>query len=86
METILLTFVAVTAFVLFFGATVAMWIGKIIEEDSDRIIREAQKKETDAASPLRHQTMPPRHQSSLSSPHSRPRTYLDKRQSPPFRG
>ncbi|MDH5641547.1 MAG: hypothetical protein OEY28_09655 [Nitrospira sp.] len=85
MDSIFLTFAAATAIVLFFGAAMATWIGKIIEADSDMIIEEARKKEAGITYPSRQQAIAQRHRPSLPSPQSRPRTYTDRRQMPPSR-
>ena len=82
METIFLTFAAATAIVLFFGAAMATWIGKIIESDSDMVIEEARKKEAGITYPSRQQAIAQRHRSSSPSPQSRHRTYTDRRQMP----
>lgn len=86
MELILFGFVALTAIVLFFGTAMARLIEKIVEEDSDKIIREAQSKNTEDTYGTRHQQIPNNNtRPSLPSPRPQSRTFVNKRHAAPTR-
>ena len=85
MEMIVFGFGAMTILVLFFGIVVAHLMGKFVEEDSDKIIQNARPKDTKDTYGTTHRQIPQQIQSSLPSHRTQPRTYVNKRQTPPIR-
>jgi len=85
MELILFGFVALTIIVLFFGTAMASLIGKIVEEDSDKIIREAESKYAEDPYRTRHQQIPHYTRPSLLSSRQQSRTSVNKRHEAPTR-
>jgi len=85
MEMILYGFVALTIIVLFFGTTMASLIGKLVEEDSDKIIQEAQQRDMSDAYRNKYQQIPRHTRSSLPSPRAQSRTFVNRRHATPTR-
>lgn len=81
MEVILFGFLAITLVVLFFGSAMARLISSYLDEDSNRIIQQAQSMSERNAYASKQQAGLQRGQSVRSVPTGQPRTYQNRRHS-----